>query len=164
VYHKAKASNVIEWILEGETLDERQRRIQQFLENEGYLLPELPGGVDRSEEGDAHIVHGRRMTVEYAVVDQGGRKVYHYREIEGDHIMLRRIRRDEEWTLEHISSIPRILRNGRLILDEPDRVIYQSRGLYVAPTGERYSLRVIIRHSWQGTWYVATFHPRPARR
>jgi len=91
VYHKAKASGVIEWLLGGETLDERQRRIQHFLENEGYLLPESPRGVDRSEEGDTHIVRGRPMTVEYAVVDQGGRKVYHYRENEIDHIMLRRI-------------------------------------------------------------------------
>jgi hypothetical protein len=46
VYHnKAEASDVIEWILEGETLDERQRRIQQFLENESYLLPEPPRGA-----------------------------------------------------------------------------------------------------------------------
>lgn len=66
MYHKARASEVIEWILKGETLDERQRRIQRFLENEGYLLPEPPRGVDRSEEGDTHIVRGRQVTVEYA--------------------------------------------------------------------------------------------------
>ena len=65
MYHKARASGVIEWTLEGETLDERQRRIQHFLESEGYLLPEPPRGVDRSEEGDVHLVRGRRMTVEY---------------------------------------------------------------------------------------------------
>ena len=158
------AANIVEWIWEEETLEGRLRRIRRFLENEGYFLPEPPGGVDRSEEGDTHIVRGRQMTVEYAAIDQSGRKVYHYRENEIDHIMLRRIRRDEEWTLEHISSIPRILRNGRPILNEPDRVIYQSRRTYASPTGERYSLRVIIRRSWQGTWYVATFHPRPARR
>ena len=163
MYDKARASDVIEWILEGETLDERQRRIQHFLENEGYFLPS-PRNLDRSERGGTHFIYGQTLTVEYTVVDQGGRKVYHYREIEVDHIMLRRIQRDEEWTLEHISSIPRILRNGRLILDEPDKVIYQSRQTYVSPTGERYSLRVIIRRSWQGPWYVATFHPRPAIR
>jgi hypothetical protein len=157
------AADIINWIQEEETLDGRLQRIRRFLENEGYLLPS-PKSVDRSEQGDTHFMYGQPLTVEYTVVDQGGRKVYHYRKIEVDHIMLRRIRRDEEWTLEHISSIPRILMNGRPILNEPDKVIHQSRRTYVSPTGERYSLRVIIRRSWQGTWYVATFHPRPARR
>lgn len=157
------AADVINWIQEEETLDGRLQRITTFLENEGYFLPS-PKSVDRSEQGDTHFMYGQPLTVEYAVVDQGRRRVYHYREIEVDHIMLRRIRRDEEWTLEHISSIPRILRNGRPILDEPDRVIYQSRRTYMSPTGEGYSLRVIIRRSWQGIWYVATFHPRLARR
>jgi len=156
-------ADVINWIQEEETLDGRLQRITTFLENEGYFLPS-PKNVDRSEQGDTHFMYGQSLTVEYTVVDQGGRKVYHYHEIGVDHIMLRRIRRDEEWTLEHISSIPRILRRGKLILDELDKVIYQSRRTYMSPTGERYSLRVIIRRSWQGIWYVATFHPRPARR
>ena len=123
MYHRAKASDVIAWILEGETLAERQRRIQHFLENEGYLLPEPPRGVDRSEEGDVHLVRGRPMTVEYAVIDQGGRKVYHYRENEIDHIMLRRIREGDEWAIEHISKIPQILRSGRVVASERDKVI-----------------------------------------
>ncbi len=164
MYHRAKASDVIAWILEGETLDERQRRIQHFLENEGYLLPEPPKGVDRSEEGDTHIVRGRRMTVEYAVVDQGGRKVYHYRENEIDHIMLRRIARGEEWALEHISLIPRILKSGQVIYEEPDKVMYHSRRRYRFPDGERCFLRVIIKRDQRGQWYVATFHPRYPRR
>jgi hypothetical protein len=123
VYHKAKASSVIEWILKGETLDEKQRRIQHFLENEGYLLPESPRDVDRSEEGDTHSVRGRRMTVEYAVVDQGGRKVYHYRENEIDHIMLRRIEKYDEWALEHLSLFPHILKAGKVVSEEPDKVV-----------------------------------------
>ena len=164
MYHKAKASGVIEWIVEGETLDERQRRIQHFLENEGYLLPEPPRGADRSEEGDAHIVRGQRMTVEYAVVDQGGRKVYHYHENEIDHIMLRRIARGEEWALEHISLIPRILKSGQVIYEEPDKVMYHSRRRYRFPDGERCFLRVIIKRDQRGQWYVATFHPRYPRR
>ncbi len=164
MYHRAKASDFIAWILEGETLDERQRRIQHFLENEGYLLPEPPKGVDRSEEGDTHIVRGRRMTVEYAVVDQGGRKVYHYRENEIDHIMLRRIARGEEWALEHISLIPRILKSGQVIYEEPDKVMYHSRRRYRFPDGERCFLRVIIKRDQRGQWYVATFHPRYPRR
>jgi hypothetical protein len=45
------AANVLEWIWEEETLEGRLQRIQHFLENEGYLLPEPPRGVDRSEEG-----------------------------------------------------------------------------------------------------------------
>lgn len=116
------AADVINWIQEEKTLNGRLQRTTAFLENEGYFLPS-PKNVDRSERGDTHFMYGQPLTVEYTVVDQGGRKVHHYREIEVDHIMLRRIRRDEEWTLEHISSIPIILRNGKLILDEPDRVI-----------------------------------------
>ena len=164
MYHRAKASDVIAWILEGETLDERQRRIQHFLENEGYLLPEPPRGVDRSEEGDTHTVRGRGMTVEYAVIDQGGRKVSLYREVMIDHIMLRRIARGEEWALEHISLIPRILKSGQVIYEEPDKVMYHSRRRYRFPDGERCFLRVIIKRDQRDQWYVATFHPRYPRR
>ncbi len=165
MYHKAKASGVIEWILQGETLDERQRRIQHFLENEGYLPPEPPRGVDRSEERDTHIVRGRRMTVEYAVTDRSGRKVYLYREIMVDHIMLQRIARGEEWALEHISLIPRILKSGQVISEEPDKVMYHSRQRYRFPDGgEQCFLRVIIKRARRGQWYVATFHPRYSRR
>jgi hypothetical protein len=161
VYHKAKASGVIEWILGGETLDERQRRIQHFLENEGYFLPEPPKGVDRSEEGDTHIVRGWRMTVEYAVIDQSGRKVYLYREIMIDHIMLQRIARGEEWALEHVSLIPRILKSGQAISEESDKIVYHSRRRYRFPDdGEQCFLRVIIKRGQRDQWYVATFHPR----
>lgn len=37
------------------------------------------------------------MTVAYSAVDQGGWRVYHYVENEIDHIVLRRIRRGDEW-------------------------------------------------------------------
>ena len=158
------AANVLHWIQEEETLDGRFQRITAFLENEGYLLPEPPKGVDRSEEGDTHIVRGRRMTVEYAVVDQGERKVYLYREIMIDHIMLQRIARGEEWALEHISLIPRILKSGQAIYEEPDKVIYHSRRRYSFPDGEQCFLRVIIRRDQRGQWYVATFHPRYPKR
>ena len=158
MYHRAKASDVIAWILEGETLDERQRRIQHFLENEGYLLPEPPKGVDRSEEGDTHIVRGRRMTVDYAVVDQGGRKVYHYRENETDHIMLRRIEKYDEWALEHLSLFPHILKAGKVISEEPEKVIYQTRQLYRFPGGQC-PLRLIIKRHQLKRWYIDTFYP-----
>ena len=164
MYHRAKASDVIAWILEGETLDERQRRIQHFLENEGYLLPEPPRGVDRSEEGDTHIVRGRRMTVEYAVIDQSGRKVYLYREIMIDHIVPQRIVRGEEWALEHISLIPRLLKSGRTISEEPDKLVYHSRRRYRLPDGEQCFMRVIIKRDRRGQRYVATFYPRYPRR
>jgi len=164
VYHKAKASDVIEWILKAETLAERQRRIQHFLENEGYSLPELPKGVDRSEEGHVHFVRGRRMTVEYAVIDQSGRKVYHYRENEIDHIMLRRIREGDEWATEHITKIPQILRSGRVVASERGKVIYHSQRRYRCSEGNLHFLRVIIKSDPMGRWYVETFYPRPAFR
>jgi hypothetical protein len=158
------AADIIHWIQEEETLDGRLRRIRHFLENEGYLLPEPPKGVDRSEKGDVHLVRSRRMTVEYAVTDQSGRKVYLYREIMIDHIMLHRIARSEEWALEHISLIPRILKSGQVISEEPDKTMYHSRRRYRFPDGEQYFLRVIIRRDQRGQWYVATFHPRYSRR
>ena len=158
------AADVINWIQEEETLDGRLQRIITLLENEGYFLPDLPKGVDRSEEGDTHIVRGRRMTVEYAVTDQSGRKVYLYREIMIDHIMLQRIARGEEWALEYISLIPRILKSGQAIYEEPDKVMYHSRRRYRFPDGEQCFLRVIIKRDQRGQWYVATFHPRYPRR
>jgi hypothetical protein len=164
VYHKTKASDVIAWILKGETLDQRQRRIQHFLENEGYSLPEPPKGVDRSEKGHVHFVRGRRMTVEYAVIDQNGRKVYLYREIMVGHIMLQRIVRGEEWVLEHISLIPQILRSGQAVSEEPDKVMYHSKRRYRFPDGEQCFLRVIIKRGQRDQWYVATFYPRYRRR
>ena len=158
------AADVINWIQEEETLDGRLQRIITLLENEGYFLPELPKGVDRSEEGDTHIVRGRRMTVEYAVTDQSGRKMYLYREIMIDHIMLQRFARGEEWALEYISLIPRILKSGQAIYEEPDKVMYHSRRRYRFPDGEQCFLRVIIKRDQRGQWYVATFHPRYPRR
>jgi hypothetical protein len=110
-------------------------------------------------------VRGRQMTVEYAVIDQGGRKVYLYREIMIDHVMLRRIARGEEWALEHISLIPRILKSGQVVYEEPDKVMYHSRRRYSFPDdGEQCFLRVIIRRDQRGQWYVATFHPRYSKR
>jgi hypothetical protein len=152
------AANVVEWIWEEESLEGRLQRIQHFLENEGYPLPEPPRGVDRSEEGDTHIVRGRRMTVEYAVVDQGGRKVYHYRENEIDHIMLRRIEKYDEWALEHLSLFPHILKAGKVISEEPEKVIYQTRQLYRFPGGQCPLRLIIKRHQWK-RWYIDTFYP-----
>ena len=80
------AANVINWIQEEETLNGRLQRLTAFLENESYLLPEPPRGVDRSEEGHVHLVYGTEHTVSYAVIDRQGRRVYHYRERELDHI------------------------------------------------------------------------------
>jgi hypothetical protein len=158
------AANVVEWIWEEETLEGRLQRIQHFLENEGYLLPEPPRGVDRSEEGDVHLIRGQQVTVEYAVVDQSGRKVYHYRENEVDHIMLRRIREGDEWAIGHISKIPQILRFGRVVTSERGKVIYHSRRKYRCSEGNLHFLRVIIKSDPTGRWYVETFYPRPALR
>ncbi|MGQ9625396.1 MAG: hypothetical protein ACUVV0_00630 [Anaerolineae bacterium] len=159
----SRAKDVVDWILEEQALEGRLMRIRAFLENEGYHLPPPPKNVDRSEEGAIHIVQGRCMAVEYAVIDRGGRKVYHYRENEVDHIMLRRIQRGEEWALERLSAIPRILVTGKVVAQESDRVIYRSRQRYVSPTGEKCFLTVIIRRTWQGAWYIATFYPSYSR-
>ncbi len=159
------AANVVEWIRAEATLDGRLRRIRQYLENEGYVLPDPPRRVDRSEEGETHFVRGRPMTVVYSVVDQGGRKVYHYRENEIDHIMLNRVERDDGWALEHLPRIPAILRRGHVRYVGDDRVVYESREKFNHPHRRvQCVLWVIIRRASEGHWYVDTFFPRYPKR
>ena len=159
------AADIVRWILEGKTLDGRLRRIEAFLENEGVALPWLPKGVDRSEEGTTRLVHGLLRTVAYSVDDQRGRKVYHYREIEIDHIMLQRIRRGEEWSIEHLSMIPRILKQGRIQYESDWKVVYESREMFrYSDYGFNCTLWVIIRPENNGHWHVVTFFPRYPRR
>jgi len=67
-------TEVVNWIWEAPTLEERLKRIEEFLTNEGYSLPTSPKGVDRSEQGEKHVVYGEVWTVEYSVLDQAGRK------------------------------------------------------------------------------------------
>ncbi len=98
------------------------------------------------------------MTVAYSVVDQGGRRVYHYVEWEVDHIMLGRIYFGDEWALEHLASIPALLRRGYIVRASEDKVIYQSRRCYKDPDGQYCFLWVIVRR-FEGTpWYVDTFY------
>ena len=68
-------------------------------------------------------------------------------------------RRGDEWTLEHLDQIPRILRHGRVCQAEYDKVIYHSRRIYISLEGRRCVLRVIIQRGRAGRWYVATFYP-----
>ena len=67
-------TEVVNWIWGAPTLEERLQRIEEFLTNEGYSLPTSPKGVDRSEQGEKHVVYGEVWTVEYSVLDQAGRK------------------------------------------------------------------------------------------
>ena len=150
----------LRWILAGRTLAERLQRIETALAHEGYALPPLPRGVDLSEAGEIHWLRGEPYTVRYAVVDQGGRKVYHYREREVDHIMVHRLKRGDEWALEHLAAIPRILLRGRIAETYPDRIVYFSRQRYFHPDYRIYvPLCVVIRSEWEKIWYVDTFFP-----
>ena len=154
------AADVINWIQEEETLDGRLQRITTFLENEGYLLPESPRGVDRSEKGHVHLIYGTEHTVSYAVIDCEGRRVYHYRERELDHIIIQRIDKGDEWAVQYISHIPPILKHGRIVTIEVDKIIYQSRKRYLHPEmGFYVPFRVIVKRTEEGKWYVDTFYP-----
>ena len=151
---------LLRWILAGRTLAERLQRIETALAHEGYALPPLPRGVDLSEAGEIHWLRGEPHTVRYAVVDQGGRKVYHYREREVDHIMVERLVHADEWAIEHIPRIPQILRRGRIEFASEHKVSYVSRRTYLHPDRDVYApLRVIIKQEPGGRWYVETFYP-----
>ena len=152
--------NLIAWLSAPESIEERRARIAGYLVNEGYELPPSPPNADYDEAGVIHRVRGQEMTVAYSVVDQGGRRVYYYAEYEVDHIMLRRIRRGEEWMLEHLNLIPPILRSGRVVVWEIGRIIYESRRRFLSPEGGQYRLRVVIQQSKGGRWSVSSFHPR----
>jgi len=157
-------TEVVDWIWEAPAPEERLKRIEEFLTNEGYSLPAPPRGVDRSEQGEKHIVYGEVWTVEYSVLDQTGRKVYHYRENEINHIILERIKHSDEWAIEHISRIPQILKRGKIVSSEMSKIIYLSKQKYLHPElGMYVPLRVIVKRSRQGRWYVDTFHPRYRR-
>ena len=155
--------NLIAWLSTPEDVYERQARIVGYLANEGYELPPPPHVADYDEAGASHWVRGREMTVAYSVVDQGGRRVYYYAEYEVDHIMLRRIRRGEEWMLEHLNLIPSILRRGRIVVWEIGHIIYESRRRFLSSEGGPYRLRVVIQQRTDGCWWVSSFHPRPSR-
>ena len=158
-------ADIVRWIWEEKTLDGRLRRIEAFLENEGFELPRPPKGVDRSEEGTTRLMHGQLRTVAYSADDQRGRKVYHYREIEIDHIMLQRVRRNEGWVIQHISLIPTILKQGRIRYESDRKVVYESKEKFHYPDyGFNCALWVIIKSENKGHWYVATFFPRYPRR
>jgi len=142
---------------------ERRARIAAYLANEGYTLPPPPRAADYSQAGEVHLVRGQEMTVAYSVVDQGGRRVYHYTEWEVDHIMLRRIRREEEWALEHLGLIPSILRHGRIVVFEIGHIIYESQRRFHPTQDRQYRLRTVIQQQRDGRWWLSSFHPRPSR-
>ena len=155
--------NLIAWLSAPENVEERRARIAGYLVNEGYELPPSPPNADYDEAGVIHWVRGQEMTVAYSVVDQGGRQVYYYVEWEIDHIMIGRIHSGDEWALEYLDRIPAILRRGKVMWEEPDRVIYHSRRYYQTPDGEDTVLQVVIQRARSGQWYVVTFYP-PTRR
>jgi hypothetical protein len=153
-------TKVVDWIWKAPTLEERLKRIEEFLTNEGYSLPAPPRGVDRSERGEKHVVYGEVWTIEYSVPDQTGRKVYHYREREINHIMLARIEAGDSWAIEHLSHIPTILRQGKTVHIEVDKVVYLSKQRYLHPDKSIYvPLQVIVKRSKVGRWYIDTFYP-----
>jgi len=153
----------IAWLMEPDTVDERRERIGRFLELKGYGLPVFVLGVDRSEAGKIHMPYGTARTALYSVVDQEGRKVYHYDETEVDHIMIGRIEHDDLWAIEHITRIPRILRSGHIVFASEDKVVYHSRSRFRRPDGTPCILRVIIKCDLVGRWYVETFYPKDVK-
>jgi hypothetical protein len=79
--------DIVAWLTAPRDVHERRARIARYLANEGYELPAPPSDADTGEAGAIHWVRGQEMTVAYSVVDQGGRRVYHYIEWEIDHFL-----------------------------------------------------------------------------
>ena len=155
--------SLLAWLSAPESVEQRQARITEYLANEGYELPPSPPDADYDETEAVHQVRSQPMTVAYSVVDQGGRRVYYYVEWEVNHIMLGRIHSGDEWALEYLDRIPTILRRGKVVWEEPGRVIYHSRRHYQTPDGEDTVLQVVIQHTRSRRWYVATFYPLAKR-
>jgi hypothetical protein len=151
--------NLVAWLTAPEDVRERRARIAEYLTNEGHQLPPSPPGADYDEAGTSHLVRGQEMTVAYSVVDQGGRRVYHYIENEIDHIVLGRIEHGDEWAIELLSLIPTILKTGHVVEETFDKIIYQSRRTYRHPDRWWCPLRVVIKIEPHGQWYVDTFYP-----
>jgi hypothetical protein len=151
--------DLIAWLTAPEDVRERQARIIEYLTNEGYQLPPSPPGADYAETGVTHWVRGQEMTVAYSVVDQGGRRVYHYVENEIDHIVLGRIEHGDEWAIELLNLIPAILKRGQVVAEMFDKVIYRSQRTYRHPDGWRCPMRVVAKMEPPGRWYVDTFYP-----
>jgi len=155
--------DLIAWLAAPDDIRGRRARIAEYLTNEGYELPPLPLDADYDEAGAIHLVRGQPMTVAYSLVDQGGRRVYHYVEWEVDHIMIGRIHFGDEWALEYLDRIPTILRRGEMTWEEPGRVIYHSRRRYQTLDGEGTMLQVVVQRDRSGRWSVATFYPLTSR-
>jgi hypothetical protein len=156
--------DLIAWLTAPQDVRERRARIAEYLANEGYRLPSLPADADYDEAGVIHWARGQEMTVAYSVVDQGGRRVYHYVENETDHIVLSRIEHDDEWTIELLDLIPAILGTGLVAEERSDKMIYQSQRNYRHPGGWWCPLRVVIKVGPRGRWYVDTFYPWYSKR
>ena len=153
----------ITWLMEPDTVEERRERIGQFLELKGGDLPGFVPNVDRSETGKTHMPYSATRTVLYSVVDQEGRKVYHYDETEVDHIMIGRVEHDDLWAIEHIARIPQILGAGHIVFASEDKVVYHSRSRFRRPDGAYCILRVIVKRDPVGRWYVETFYPKDVK-
>jgi len=151
--------DLIAWLTAPQDVRERRDRIAGYLANEGYPLPPPPADADYDEAGAIHRVLDQEMTVAYSVVDQSGRRVYHYVENETDHIVLGRIEHDDEWAIELLDLIPAILRTGLVTEKRFDKMIYQSQRNYRHPDGWWCPLRVVIKMGPRGRWYVDTFYP-----
>jgi hypothetical protein len=152
--------NLIAWLSAPESVEERRERIAEYLVNEGYELPSPPRAADYDEAGTTHRVRGQEMTVVYSVIDQQGRQVYHYLENEVDHIMINRIERGDDWMLENLTAIPTILRQGDIILETPDKVIYQSRRTYQDYQKRHHVFWLVLHRTRKRHWYIETFYPR----
>ena len=151
--------SLLAWLAAPENIKERQARIAEYLTNEGYELPPSPPDADYDEAGASHLVRGQEMTIAYNVVDQGGRRVYHYVENETNHIILGRIEHGDEWAIELLNLIPAILRTGHVVKETFSKVIYQSQRTYRHPDGWWCPLRVVIKIGPHSQWYVDTFYP-----
>ena len=150
---------LLAWLSAPEDVHERRSRIAEYLANEGYELPPPPRNADYEEAGATHRVCGQGMTVAYSVVDQGGRRVYHYTENETDHIIFSRIEHGDEWAIELLKLIPTIMKKGRIVEETFDKVTYHSQRAYRHPDGWQCPLRVIIKMGPHDRWYVDTFYP-----
>ncbi len=153
----------LDYIGEGATLEERKRRLHKFLENEGIAVPsDAPPHADISMKGQVLTPLSESWHVKYTVTDKSGRVVYHFEEIEVDHIIPRRIEKGDDLAIPYLDKLPSIIRSGTVRPNPnapcPSRIYRSANQIHFPEVDRAGYLEVVV---WERSVdFVRTFYVR----